>query len=744
MNEIRKTDGGGNVSGGNTVGNGAGGNRRRFPHRGGRRPIRTDRPNQGSLPREEGRNPAQGGDILSSGLKDALALGSLEGIVARSQSYRAPHQAPGAKTEEKRHENQPAASGNANRRRQPRPDHKPSTESGQKPANRPAGNPPAKRDAGKPAASGGKKAPRRGARQPISGKIALATTGERNFVTDLPPAEKRLRIIPLGGQEEVGRNMTVFEYGDDIVIIDMGVQWPEEDMPGVDYIVPNVGYLKGKEKNIRGVIFTHGHLDHIGAAPILLKQLGYPPIIGRDLTLALVKHKVEDQEKGAASRLKAIRIGKIEERIRLGKFEARFFEVEHSIMDAIGIALVTPAGTAIHMGDWTIAHEPIDEVEVSYRHLADLPRPTILMLESLGSLKKGLPPSEQEAHRNLKNLLSAAPGRVILATFSSQVRRIGYIVEYAETLGKRVALMGYSMKKNMEIAKELGYIKMKPETLITINDIHKYPDKQVIVICTGAQGEVNAALSRIVTDNDRFVKLQKNDTVVFSSSVIPGNERSIQRLKDNLYRKCDNVIHSDIMDVHISGHSTATGIEEMLRQVQPSIFLPVYANHYFLKEAAKIAYRLGMPDKAVFVLDNGHVFELDEQGTAKVLPKKVDTGYVFIDGLGIGDVGHVVLRDRQVLAADGMVVVTVLIDSKSKEIVGNVQITSRGFIHVKENFDLVNETKRKVQKIVKDNTSKDTSIDWDLIRNQVRDVIGQFLFTKTERRPMILPVVIEV
>lgn len=693
-------------------------------------------------------------DVLSSGLKDALSLGAFEGVVARSQSYRSTDmdRRQGGRTDR----DASRRDGNADQKRQ-RTDRKPenalSGSAGQgKPKPQRERNPRDGKQQERNQASGapakksgtGKKGPRRGSRQPVTGKIALATTSERNFANDLPKADKRLRIIPLGGQEEVGRNMTVFEYDDDIVIVDMGVQWPEEDMPGVDYIVPNTNYLKGKESRIRGVIFTHGHLDHIGAAPILLKKLGYPPIIGRDLTLALVKDKVEDNEKGAATRLKPIRIGKIDERIRLGKFEARFFEVEHSIMDAIGIALVTPAGTVIHMGDWTIANEPIEENPLSYRQLADLPRPTILMLESLGALKQGMPPSEREAHNNLKNLLATAPGRTILATFSSQVRRIGYIVEYAESLGKKVALMGYSMKKNMEIAKELGYIRMKPETLITINDIHKYKEKEVIVICTGAQGEVNAALSRIVTDNDRFVKLQKNDTVVFSSSVIPGNERSIQRLKDNLYRKCDNVIHSDIMDVHISGHSTASGIEEMIRQVEPSIFLPVYANHYFLKEAAKIAHRIGMPDKTVFVLDNGHVFELPEKGEPRVLPKKVDSSYVFIDGLGIGDVGHVVLRDRQALAADGMVVVTVILDAKTKNVIGGIQITSRGFIHVKENFDLVNETKRKVQKIVKDNTSKDTSIDWDLLRNQIRDVIGQFLFTKTERRPMILPVVVEV
>ncbi len=554
----------------------------------------------------------------------------------------------------------------------------------------------------------------------------------------------RLRIIPLGGQEEVGRNMTIFEYNDDIVIIDMGLQWPEADMPGIDYIVPNVNYLKGKEKNIRGVIFTHGHLDHIGAAPILLRQLGYPTVISRDLTLALIKDKVEDQEKGAANRLKMIRVKSLDDKIKLGVFEAGFFEVEHSIMDAMGIVLKTPAGTVIHMGDWTIANEPIDPHPIDYKHLSKLPRPTILMLESLGALKKGLPPSEQEVHRNLQDLLASAPGRIVIGTFASQIRRIAYILEYCERIGKVVALDGYSMKKNIEIAKQLGYVKMKPETLITVNDIHKYPENRIVVICTGAQGELNAALAKIVTDNHRFIKLQKNDTIVFSSSVIPGNERAIQRLKDNLYRKCNNVIHSDIMDIHIGGHSTASGIEEVLRQVEPTYFLPVYANHYFLKEAGKISYRLGFPDKNVAVLDNGHVFELDLEGKGLILPEKVDSSYVFIDGLGVGDIGHVVLRDRQMLAEDGMIMITVIIDGKTKKIIGNVQITSRGFIHVKENFDLVNETKRKVQKAVHDYTSKGASMDWDAVRNEIRESVGQFLFTKTERRPMVLPVVIEV
>lgn len=562
-------------------------------------------------------------------------------------------------------------------------------------------------------------------------------------VTDLGPATGKLRIIPIGGQEEVGRNMTIFEYGEDIVIIDMGLQFPEEDMPGIDYIVPNVGYLKGKEHRIRGVIFTHGHLDHIGAAPILLKQLNYPPIIGKDFTLALIKHKVEDQQQGAAARLKTIRIKDFTDRLKLGVFDVSFFEVEHSIMDAVGTVLTTPSGSIIHMGDWTISNEPIDPHPISYTALADLPRPTVLMLESLGALKKGQPPSEQEVHRNFQNLLKDAPGRIIIGTFASQVRRIGYIMEYAEALGKKVALEGYSMKMNVEVAKELGYLKVKKETIIPINEIDRHPNNRVVIICTGAQGEANAALSRIVTDNHRFVKLQKSDTIIFSSSVIPGNERTIQRLKDNLYRKCENVIHSDIMEVHIGGHSTSEGIKEMLRQVKPNFFMPVYANHYFLKEAGKVAKSIGFPEQDIFVLDNGGVLEI-ENNMARQRKEKVDSSYVFIDGLGIGDIGHVVLRDRQMLAQDGMVVVTAIIDAKTKKPVGAIQITSRGFIHVKENFELVNDIKKKVQDVIKKNTSKEASLDWDLVRNQIRDNVGQFIFSKTERRPMVLPVVMEV
>ena len=541
---------------------------------------------------------------------------------------------------------------------------------------------------------------------PNIGRRIKISDAARTQVSQRNVASKNLRITPLGGNEEVGRNMTIFEYDSDIIILDMGIQFPEEDMPGIDYIIPNISYLKGKEKNVRGVIFSHGHLDHIGAAPILLRELSYPPIIGRDLTLALIKKKMEDFDKNSAQNLKIMRINSVMDKIRLGKFQIEFFEVEHSVMDAVGVVIKTPDGTVIHPGDWTMDKNPIGHKMVTYEHLSKLPSPRILMLESLGATDtKPIIKSESEMYKNLDDLVSSAKGLVIIGTFSSQIERIGKIIEHAESIGKKVALDGYSMKMNIEIAKELGYIKAHKKTLISVNEIQKYPRNKVVVVCTGAQGEGNAVLSRIVNDEHRFVRVQKDDTIVFSSSVIPGNERTVQRLKDDLYRKCDNVIHSEILDVHTSGHSNAHDIQEIIRQIRPDLFLPVYGNHYMLKEAAKLGEKVGIHRNNIFVLDNGNQLEI-HGGGAKILPRKIDTSYVMVDGLGVGDVGEVVLRDRQLLAKDGMFTIVVIIDSKTKKIIGTPQITSRGFIFVKENFDLVNATKRKVKDVIHNATSK--------------------------------------
>lgn len=553
-----------------------------------------------------------------------------------------------------------------------------------------------------------------------------------------------LRIIPLGGMEEVGRNMTIFEYDNDIVILDMGLQFPEEDMPGIDYIIPNVSCLKGKEKNIRGVIFSHGHLDHIGAAPILLKKLKYPPIIGRDLTVALVKKRLEDYEDKSAKNLKIIKINSLDQKLNLGKFKVGFFNVEHSIMDAVGVILNTPSGTVIHPGDWTMEKNGSGQNPVTYHHLSSLPSPKILMLESLGAIdtRKDVT-SEDEMYANIEKLITDATGKVIIATFSSQIKRIGHILEFAAKIGKQVALDGYSMKINAEIAKELGYIKIPPKTIIPVKDLHKYPENKVIVLCTGAQGEGNAVLSRIMTGEHKFIKIRKQDTIIFSSSVIPGNERTIQRLKDSLYRQCDNVIHNDIMDVHTSGHSNAQNIKEIISQIKPDYFIPAYANHFFLKEAAKLAIETRVPRDKIFVLDNGSIIEFQNQ-QAKIANKKVDTSYVFVDGLGVGDIGQIVLRDRQMMSQDGMFVVIALVDSQTGKVKNSPDIISRGFIYMRESKELLSDVRKKVREIIEHTTTSGHPINWTYVKDNLRDKLGQFLYNKTQRRPMVLPVVIEV
>lgn len=555
--------------------------------------------------------------------------------------------------------------------------------------------------------------------------------------------KKSLRIIPLGGCEEVGRNMTVFEYEKDIVILDMGLQFPEEDMPGIDYVIPNTEYLKGKERNIKAAIFSHGHLDHIGAAPIILKKLGYPQMIARPLTIEMIKHRVAELNRGDVKKLKTTYIKDINQKINLGEFSIGFFQVDHAIMDAVGVIIETPVATIIHPGDWTIEKSPVGRKAIDYHHLSRLKRPTVLMLESLGAVNVKKQVTEEEMLKNLHNLIGQAPGRTIIATFSSQIQRIKQILEFAAKTNRKVALDGFSMKMNIEIATKLGYVKVPKGVIISVDRIHEYPDNKVVIICTGGQGEQMAALSRIVAGNHRFVKIKKQDTVIFSSSVIPGNERSIQRLKDNLYRLSDNVYHSDIIDVHISGHSNVEGIKEMIREIKPDYFIPVYANHYMLKEGAKIAYDMGFSKDKVLVPDNGSVIKFTNQG-AEILKEKVPVSYVFVDGLGVGDVGEIVLRDRQMLAEDGMFVIVAIIDRKTGRVKGSPDIISRGFVYLRESKDLLSQTRKKVIEIVDKTAGHGGAVNWVYVKDEIRNKIGDFLFSRTSRRPMILPVVIEV
>jgi len=583
---------------------------------------------------------------------------------------------------------------------------------------------------------GGGKNPRR------SGTPKRAHSFQKRVIKlpDLPP--KTLRVVAIGGCEEVGRNCFVFEYEKDVVILDMGLQFPEEDMPGIDYIIPNLSYLRGREKDVKGVVFTHGHLDHIGAAPFLLSQLNYPTVISRDLTLALIKHKQEDFQKGSSSKLKIIRVNNLNQRVKLGKITLSFFQVEHSIMDSMGVCVHTPAGTAIHPGDWTMERDRDGITQIRYDKLASVPGPKMLLLESLGALSDQRHGTYEEMYDNIYSILRSAPGRIIVGTFASQVERVKWIIYAAAKLGKKVALDGYSMKLNVEIARKLGYVKPPKGVLIDIKKIKDYPDNQVVVLCTGAQGEKNAVLMRIVNKIHRHVELRRDDTIIFSSSIIPGNERTIQRLKDNIYRQCDNVIHGDIMDVHISGHSTKRDILEFISQTKPDYFVPVFGNHFFLKEARNLAVRNGFPEKNTIVPDNGTIIDMTQNGV-KVHKQKANTDYVFVDGLGISDMQHVVLRDRQVLAEDGMVVVIATVDTKTGQLVQNPDIISRGFVFLKDNKKLIEDVRRKVKDLIIESDPRSWA-DTNQIRNDIRDKIGKFLFSKTEKRPMVLPVVIEV
>ncbi|MEK7516384.1 MAG: ribonuclease J [Patescibacteria group bacterium] len=550
----------------------------------------------------------------------------------------------------------------------------------------------------------------------------------------------KLRVIVLGGLEEVGRNCTLIEYGNDIIIVDMGLQFPEEDMPGIDYIIPNVNYLRGKERNIRGVIITHGHYDHIGAIPHTLPQLGNPPIFALPMTAGIIKKRQEDFQH-AKLNLKEV---SIDDQLVLGNFRVEFFHINHNIPDSAGIVIHSPAGTIIHTGDWKFDYTPVDGKPADFTKIAEIGKRGVLALfgDSTNAGQAGHQISEREVGHALRNILEKAPGRVIVGTFASLLSRVRQVIDIAQDLGKKVAIDGYSMKTNVEIARHLGYIKIKPGTIIDTSQVDQYPPERIIILCTGAQGEERAALMRITNGEHRNLQIIPGDTVIFSSSIIPGNERTIQRLKDTLYRKGAEVVHYQMMDVHAGGHARNEDIKLMLLLFKPKYYIPIEGNHFLLRENAKVAVSLGYDPKNVFVADNGQVMEFDRTG-GRLTSERVPTDYVFVDGLGVGDVSEVVLRDRQTLAADGMVIVIATVDRKTGAMVGSPDIISRGFIYMRENKKLIDDTRAYIKKLIDDRDPK-SAADGDYLRQKIRDDVGLHLFQKTQRRPMVLPVVIEV
>ena len=561
-----------------------------------------------------------------------------------------------------------------------------------------------------------------------------------------PAPANKLRVMCLGGLEEVGRNMTVLEYEDDIIIIDMGLQFPEEDMPGIDYIIPNMNYLKGKIDKIRGVIITHGHMDHIGAIPHIMGEIGNPPMFMGKLTAGLVKKRVEEY-----SKCPKLNISLIDETssIRLGKaFHIEFFRVNHSIPDGFAIVVNTPVGTVVHTGDFKIDYSPVNDQPADINRIAQLGGKGILLLmsDSTDSTSPGYQISESSIGNEMDKLFEKIDGRIIIGTFASQLSRIQKLFDLAAKHGRKIYLQGRSMNNNVEIAHQIGYLKFHPKILINDREVKNIPDNKIMVLGTGAQGETNAFLMRVINSEHRTITLKQGDTVIFSSSVIPGNERSIQHLHDMVVRQGAKVIHYEMMDVHAGGHGKQEDLKLMMRLLKPQYFIPIEGNHYMLRAHADLAEQVGIPKENIFVPDNGQISEFFKAGykiAGHLTKEKVITDYVMVDGLGVGDVSNIVLRDRRVMSADGMIVIIATIDSKTGEPIGNPDIISRGFVYMKENRELIQNTRMKVKKLVKDHDSR-TPADVDYVKNKIRNEVGQFLFSKTKRRPMVLPVVIKV
>ncbi len=550
-----------------------------------------------------------------------------------------------------------------------------------------------------------------------------------------------VRVIVLGGVEEVGRNCTLIEYGNDIIFIDMGLQFPEEGMHGIDYIIPNMEYIRGKEKNVRGVIITHGHYDHIGGIPHIVPEIGNPPVYGLPLTLAIIKKRQDDF---GQKKLNLTQVA-LDETLQLGKFKVEFFHVNHSIPDSMGIVVHTPAGTIVHTGDWKFDYHPVDGKPADLARLAEIGNAGVLALlsDSTNASQPGQQLSESDVGRTLDDIILKMKGRLIIGTFASLLSRVQQILELATKHGKKVAIEGYSMKSNVEIMKELKYMDILRNTIIGIDEIDDHDLDKVIIMGTGAQGERNAVISRIAHDEHRFIKIIPGDTFVFSSSVIPGNEGGIQKLKDTLFRKGADVIHYKMMDVHAGGHAKMEDIKLMIRLLRPKYFVPIEGAHFLLRYNAKVAKSMGIPDENIFIPDNGQVMAFTEKGEGRLTKEKVNSDYVFVDGLGVGDVSHVVLRDRQALADDGMVVVIATVIAKTGKLSQNPDIISRGFVYLKENREIIHELRKRARSLVESSDPLSWA-DTDEIRNKIRNDLGDFLYHKTRRRPMVLPVVIQV
>jgi ribonuclease J len=549
----------------------------------------------------------------------------------------------------------------------------------------------------------------------------------------------KIRVIPLGGLNEIGKNMMAFEYKDDIIVIDCGMSFPEDEMLGIDIVIPDITYLMKNRDKVRGIVLTHGHEDHIGALPYVLKKLNVP-IYGSKLTLGLVDNKLKEHKLNGSVETHVIKHG---DTVKLGEFKVEAIRTSHSIADALCLAIHTSLGTIVHTGDFKIDYTPIGGDVLDFHRLAELGQKGVLLMlaDSTNVERPGYTMSERTVGVTFENIFRNASQRIIVATFASNVHRVQQIVNAAQKFNRKVSFSGRSMVNVVNVAMDLGYLSVPEDVLIDINEINRYPDNEIVIVTTGSQGEPMSALSRMANAEHRKLEIQPGDMVILSATPIPGNEKTVARVVNLLFEKGANVIYEALADVHVSGHACQEELKLMHSLVKPQFFIPVHGEYRHLRQHGKLAQSLGMSSEDIFILENGEVLEISKEGAKQ--SGNVTAGNILVDGLGVGDVGNIVLRDRKHLSEDGLMVVVVTITKENGQILAGPDIISRGFVYVRESEDLMDEARTVVRNALQSCQSNNVR-EWASLKSAIKDSLKTFLYEKTKRSPMILPIIMEV